>query len=122
MSRRKHKRIRIERKNKDDSFLFDWIFEDPIDDLAAGLLGVAFFFARRAVPNFDAYFHEQVRRQRDPIAWRKTLGLEDPVTRRQVQDRFRELARRHHPDRGGDHRKFVELVAARDAALAELTA
>ena len=33
---------------------------------------------------------------------------------------FRRLAKLHHPDQGGDPKKFRELVAARDQALAEI--
>jgi hypothetical protein len=134
MSRPKKRRIHVKKKTKEGEISFDWtFFDDPLEDLAAGFLGLAFAFARpflqvgpgnvRGVPNFDAYFYarEQIRRQqRDPGTWRRTLGLSDPITRRQVIERFRELARRHHPDHGGDHKKFVELVAARDAALDEV--
>lgn len=40
------------------------------------------------------------------------LGLSDPVDRATVERRYRELAMRHHPDRGGDGQRLVEITEA----------
>ena len=53
--------------------------------------------------------------------WRETLGIKSQrCTLRQVEQRFRTLARKHHPDKGGDRNKFEEIVQAREAARLEL--
>lgn len=53
--------------------------------------------------------------------WREVLGIKGATpTLRQVNHRFRVLARKHHPDKGGDRNKFEEIVQARDAARLEL--
>jgi hypothetical protein len=53
--------------------------------------------------------------------WRKILGvtLKHP-TLQHVERKFRLLARKHHPDKGGDRQKFEEIVQAREAARLEL--
>lgn len=47
--------------------------------------------------------------------------LELPVSasRDEIRRRFRELAKRHHPDRGGDARQFIALRAAAESLLAQ---
>jgi hypothetical protein len=54
--------------------------------------------------------------------WRETLGLqgEGVISIEVVESRFKELARKHHPDVGGDAEKFRQLVEARDAARLEV--
>lgn len=42
------------------------------------------------------------------------------VTLSMVEARFKELAAMHHPDKGGDQRKFDALVKARDQARRDL--
>lgn len=54
--------------------------------------------------------------------WKTILGIKVAhPTLRQVEKRFRILARKHHPDKGGDRNKFEEIVQARDAARLELS-
>lgn len=54
--------------------------------------------------------------------WRDTLGFkpDEAVTLAMVADAFRQLARRHHPDKGGDVELFNRLCLARDNALKDL--
>lgn len=40
------------------------------------------------------------------------LGLDDPVTDERIQQRYRQLAMAHHPDRGGDAAGFQRLQQA----------
>ncbi|MEO0954790.1 MAG: DnaJ domain-containing protein [Pseudomonadota bacterium] len=52
--------------------------------------------------------------------WRTVLGIKGRTTAQEVKDRFRELAAKHHPDKGGSHEQMAELSAARDQAIREL--
>jgi hypothetical protein len=55
--------------------------------------------------------------------WRNTLGISPDVKASidLVEDRFRALAHVHHPDKGGDPEKFMEIQQAREAARLELS-
>jgi hypothetical protein len=57
-------------------------------------------------------------------AWRETLGFKEieAVSIAQLETRFRELAKVHHPDAGGSADNFQAIVDARAAAVAELKA
>ena len=56
--------------------------------------------------------------------WRDVLQLQfDPYTKisaEMIQNAYRALVARRHPDVGGSHESMIELNAARDAALAEV--
>jgi hypothetical protein len=56
--------------------------------------------------------------------WRKVLGIENTApTLELIEDRFRTLAKVHHPDHtGGNREEFERLVQAREAARKELSA
>lgn len=56
--------------------------------------------------------------------WRDVLGFEpdERVAADEIDDRYRELARKHHPDRGGDHETMARLNTARTEALQEVGA
>lgn len=60
--------------------------------------------------------------QLPPVAiWWRTLGFEGPpVNAETLRVRFRELAREHHPDRGGDAGRMSALNAAYEEGLAAL--
>jgi hypothetical protein len=54
--------------------------------------------------------------------WRDVLGFKPgPVTREQLQTVYRELARTHHPDRGGDPFAMAAVNVAYQQALQEVT-
>ncbi len=57
---------------------------------------------------FWAYFHAPTHRQQALAV----LGLHDPVNTEEIKQRYRELAMRHHPDRGGDAQLFVQIQQA----------
>lgn len=52
----------------------------------------------------------------------ETLGLYENATIDQVKQTWRQLAMRHHPDRGGDPAEFDRLRKAYEQALAEAQA
>ena len=73
--------------------------------------------------NLDYYGRADVARLLDGF-WRRVgcdrrrgdalevLGLRDPVSREQIRRRYRRLAMRHHPDRGGDGATLQRLNEA----------
>jgi curved DNA-binding protein CbpA len=40
------------------------------------------------------------------------MGLPPTATSQQIKRRYRQLAKKHHPDRGGDPREMQRLAAA----------
>jgi hypothetical protein len=54
--------------------------------------------------------------------WREVLELggDRSLTREIIETQAKKLLRAHHPDRGGDVDKFQQIIAARDAARAEV--
>lgn len=66
-------------------------------------VGVAVYFSRRIKEDF---------------AWQDALGLHAPdPTEQQVNDAYRKLAARYHPDQGGDVELFRAVTRHRDNAL-----
>ena len=57
--------------------------------------------------------------QRRP--WWAVLGFDRVPGRDAAEERYRELAKQHHPDRGGDAEAFKQLVEAMRQAREELT-
>lgn len=51
-----------------------------------------------------------------PEQWWQVLGVSPEATPDEVRAAYRELARQTHPDRGGDHDKFVRVQAAYERA------
>jgi hypothetical protein len=64
----------------------------------------------------------QVERQREIAAARKVLGIPSAVelTEAVIKQHQRKLARKHHPDRGGDVAVMQRINAAADYLLAQL--
>lgn len=56
--------------------------------------------------------------ERASQSWREVLGFKDEerVSADQVESRFRDLVKKHHPDVGGNEDKFQEIVNARENA------
>ena len=58
--------------------------------------------------------------------WSEVLGYDsdgvDGLTAEEVNDRYRDLSRRRHPDAGGSDEAFRDLTRARDEALKEVGA
>lgn len=49
------------------------------------------------------------------------LGLPPNATRQQIKQRYRSLAKKYHPDMGGDPRQMQRLVAAYEFLMKEQT-
>ena len=60
-------------------------------------------------------------RQAPAFDARKVMGFAPgPLTQEQIKKRYRELAKKFHPDKGGDQAKMVLINRARDALMEEL--
>lgn len=55
-----------------------------------------------------------------PTHWSEILGVGRDATLKQVNDSYRDLARKRHPDRGGSQELMAELNRARDAAVRDI--
>lgn len=74
---------------------------EPLD------VGVAIYFSRKVKEDFS---------------WQDALNLHQSApTEQQVNDAFRELARKYHPDKGGDIAMFQAATKHRDNALRWIT-
>jgi hypothetical protein len=64
----------------------------------------------------------RAQKQRACARARQTLGFgpQDPLTEASIKARQRELAKKHHPDRGGSLAKMQEINAAVDVLLESL--
>jgi len=49
--------------------------------------------------------------------WCKVLGLKQTATKDEIKKKYRQLAIKHHPDKGGDAKKFAEISSAYDEAM-----
>jgi hypothetical protein len=85
------------------------VLRDPLHVLAAGRLRSGRRHADRGVPN----------ELREPLA---TLGLAWPTTMAQLKARYKELAKRHHPDANGGDRAAEERLKVINLAYATLRA
>ncbi|HWS83550.1 MAG TPA: J domain-containing protein [Ktedonobacteraceae bacterium] len=47
------------------------------------------------------------------------LGLPPTATPQQIKRRYRTLAKRYHPDRGGDQRQMQKIIAAYEILMKE---
>jgi DnaJ-domain-containing protein 1 len=51
----------------------------------------------------------------------KVLGLPPNATPLQIKRRYRALAKRHHPDRGGDPKQMQRIIAAYELLVKDQT-
>lgn len=73
----------------------------------------------RSRPSADPAEQAAAQRARD-VSWaRRILGFKAtiPLTKDEVKKRFRELARKHHPDVGGTDAKMADLNRAMEILL-----
>ena len=49
------------------------------------------------------------------------LGLPPNATRQQIKHRYRALAKKHYPDRGGDQREMRRIIAAYELLMKDQT-
>ena len=49
------------------------------------------------------------------------LGLPPNATPQQIKRRYRALAKKHHPDRGGDQREMQRIIAAYELLMKDQT-
>ena len=44
----------------------------------------------------------------------EVLGLKKTATVKEIKDAYRKLSKKHHPDKGGNSKKFIEIQNAYD--------
>lgn len=102
---------------------------DKWNSVADNLAAIAHHIeALRAVDRYGVGFLEQAFAGYTALPpavghdWRQTLGFkaDELVSPTVVNNRFKQLAAKAHPDAGGDPHEMARLNAARDVALAEL--
>jgi hypothetical protein len=71
---------------------------------------------RRAEEQWRRIFEELLGHSSE-LPWYEVLGLSPSATKDEIKRRYRELAKKHHPDRGGDEKQFVLLDKAYDDAM-----
>jgi|SRR5712671_2028426 len=54
-------------------------------------------------------------------SWRQTLGLDEKAGLAEAKERWQELARQHHPDRGGEADEMARINFAYETAKKELS-
>jgi hypothetical protein len=69
---------------------------------------------------FGFFLHSLFSKQK-PISSFQTLGLESDATLDDVKVSYRKLSMLHHPDKGGNRDKFIEITEAKNKCLAFLS-
>jgi len=73
-------------------------------------------FRSAADPSVAVYFSRQ---REDDFSWQTALGITNPSpTIEEIEGAFNKLARKHHPDLGGDPEMFIALNAHKKNAIA----
>lgn len=58
------------------------------------------------------------RQKKEDFTWQEILGIHEPApTEERVKEAFQKLARKYHPDSGGDLEMFKAVAVAREKAL-----
>ena len=114
-------------------------YEDALDNLRAAQLAITYLWraleeygvtseAQTLVRVFDQFFLGFAATPDDTVlllgsgeeAWWQILGVEPEVDQVAIRNAYRALARRHHPDAGGQPAEFKRLRNAYEQALAQL--
>lgn len=80
-------------------------------------------FNRSYFGGFDSFFHSMLGRlmNRKPSDEFQKLGLEDTATETEVNKAYKNLSKRHHPDKGGKQSKFIEITEAKNKCISFLS-
>lgn len=84
---------------------------DPMRDYYLDLNNMTQTTAEELEQMLGAFWTRYFADERRPHAL-AVLGLSDPVDNDMIRERYRRLAMQHHPDRGGDPARFIELREA----------
>lgn len=74
--------------------------------------------------SFKALWHHSANPMRPLMARQQALtilGLPPNATQQQIKRRYRALAKKYHPDRGGDQRQMQRIIAAYELLTKEQT-
>ena len=90
-----------------------------VDAAVRGIFDETSFILREGVACFEEAFAGYTALPASPSDWWIVLGIDREATAAQIEDAFREKARKAHPDVGGSHVEMSRLNSARDVALEE---
>lgn len=76
-------------------------------------------FERRKAA-YSAWLSALLRINTKPISSFETLNLNADATAEDVKKAYKELALKHHPDKGGNQQRFIEITEAKNKCLAYL--
>jgi hypothetical protein len=76
------------------------------------------FEARKAA--YSAWLSALLRINTKPVSSFETLELNEDATAEDVRKAYKELALKHHPDKGGNQQRFIEITEAKNKCLAYL--
>lgn len=96
--------------------------EEIADMFRSSGLGGSSFEQQYRAQQQNAYFGFDMGRETKPPPapdpeWAKVLGLPKTATKDQIKSKYRTLAKVHHPDAGGDPKKFAEITKAYEEAI-----
>lgn len=112
----------FKRKGKQMCFACDcyWTVDDNMHAIAltiGALRGIARWgtgdMMERAFTGFTA-----IPEKTNGLTWWNVLHTSHDATEEQIAEAFKDLAKVHHPDKGGDPEKFMEIRQAYDQAQA----
>lgn len=74
-------------------------------------------YHQQAYQGYSAYQGFTGTQQKTEPTWCKVLGLKQSATKDEIKKKYRELAKKHHPDAGGDPKKFTQIQSAYEEAI-----
>lgn len=67
------------------------------------------------------FLFNAMKGQTKPVESFQTLGLPTEATEDDVKKAYRSLSLKHHPDKGGNEAKFIEITEAKNRCISYLT-
>jgi DnaJ-domain-containing protein 1 len=84
------------------------------------------YFTSSMFGDYNNYNYQQQYTNPQPAppihepAWVAVLGLKRDATPKEIKSKYRELAKKNHPDKGGDPVKFAKIQQAYEEAIAHV--
>lgn len=103
---------KISRTEQPEAFPFEYYYQQ-----ARKAASSAGGFTPNPNQQYYAGFNPTPRKHTPEPAWVKVLGLKRTATKDEIRSKYRELAKKNHPDKGGDALEFAAITAAYDEAM-----